>query len=186
MRTTHIALTVSLMLVSALVGTGVGYYLTPEYRLAMYDTYGMDLGTADRWLDLRYLNAMIAHHRGAMLLAEQAQSSERQEVRDLAATILASEPKLIAELYTWKREWYGDTRFVRDPLVPHVGEYDDSFDLRFLNALIAHHETGVRMTEDVRRKSSRSQVLDNADAVQSFLTTSGALLKGWRAEWYSL
>lgn len=185
MNTISIYTAVALMVVAGISGAGIGYALTPEYQLSMYEKNTMDLGTADRWIDQRYVNAMIAHHRGAMLLAEQAQKSERQEIRDLSKEILANEPKLIAELYAWKKEWYSDERQVRDPQVANLGEVNDTFDLRFLNALIAHHEYGIGMTQDVRLKSSRSAVLDNADAVEAFLTSTGEVLRGWRASWYS-
>ncbi len=75
---------------------------------------------------------------------------------------------------------------MRDPVVARLGEVDETFDLRFLNALIAHHEAGIVMTQDVRRKSSRSEILDNADAVEQFLTKTGAMLREWRANWYQV
>lgn len=174
------------VVVSFLVGMSAGYFFTPEYQLSMYSKNEMNLGRADRGIDLRYINAMIAHHRGAILLAAQAEKSQRSEVATLAKEIQQNEPKLIDELYAWKKEWYGDERPVRDPVVARLGEVDETFDLRFLNALIAHHEAGVVMTQDVRRKSSRSEVLDNADAVEQFLTTSGTMLREWRANWYQV
>lgn len=176
----------SLIVLAGLLGFMVGYATTPEYRLSMYGQDRMDLGQADRFVDLRYVNAMIAHHRGAMLLAQQAQVSTRQEITALAQEILSSEPKLIDELYTWKKEWYKDGRAVRDLDVPALGTYDDTFDLRFLNALIAHHERGIVMTQEIRLKSSRAAVLNNADAVESFLTKTGETLRLWRASWYNL
>lgn len=186
MRHISLALTVALMVVSGLLGMGIGYYFTPEYQLSMYDKYAMDLGRADRGLDLRYVNAMIAHHRGAILLAEQAAKSQRPEIAGLAKEIQKNEPGLIAELYAWKKEWYGDVRVVRDPIVAKLGTVDAKFDLRFLNALIAHHEAGIAMTTEARQKSSRTEVLDNADAVENFLRTTGEALRGWRADWYNV
>ncbi len=179
-------LAVALMIITGILGLGIGYSLTPEYRLSMYEKNGMDLGRADRTLDLRYVNAMIAHHRGAMLVAEQAKKSERAEVKNLAEAILKDEPKAIAELYAWKKDWYQDERKVADPIVPKLGSYDKTFDLRFLNAVIAHHENGVAMTQDVRLKSNRSEVLDNADAVEAFLKGGITMLGEWRSAWYSL
>lgn len=181
-----IYLATSLMVVCAIIGIGVGYFLTPQYALTMYDKSTMDLGRADKWLDLRYVDAMIAHHRGAILVAQQAEVSTRPEVKNLAIEIQKNEPVLIAELYAWKKAWYGDTRAVKDPIVPNLGTYDASFDLRFLNAVIAHHEAGIVMTKEVRTKSSRSEVLNNADAVEEFLTTSAAMLKDWRKNWYKI
>lgn len=186
MKTISLYLASSIMVILFLVGIGVGYFVTPQYALSMYDKSTMDLGRPDKWLDLRYINAMIAHHRGAMLVAEQARASERPEVKNLADEILKNEPVAIAELYAWKKEWYGDTRSVADPAVPHLGTYDATFDLRFLNAVIAHHQNGVIMTKEVRLKSSNAQVLDNANAVEDFLTNGIEMLKGWRKDWYAL
>ena len=179
-------LAVSLILISFVAGIGAGYSFTPQYSLSMYDKNSMDLGQADKWVDLRYINAMIAHHRGAILVAKQAEQSKRFEVQNLAQEIQKNEPVLIAELYKWKKDWYGDTKNVKDPIVPNLGSYDDTFDLRFLNAVISHHQNGITMTKDIRIKSSRSEVLNNANAVEKFLTESGEMLKGWRTSWFNI
>ena len=182
-----ITLAVALMIVTGVAGAAVGYAMTPEYRIGMYDKTTMDLGKPDRWLDLRYINAMIAHHRGAMLVAEQAsKNTQRPELKSLSAEILKNEPGAIAELYKWKKDWYGDTRQVKDPVVPNLGSYDEKYDLRFLNALIAHHESGLVMTKEIKSKSSRTEILNNADAVDTFLTTTLQAFKDWRKQWYNI
>jgi len=187
MKKISILLSSALMIITLLIGFGFGYYLTPEYQISMKENKTMDLGTADRLLDLRYLNAMIAHHRAAMILAEQAgKNSARPEIQALSKNILADEPGAIAELYQWKKDWYNDSRLVRDPLVVNLGDYDEKFDLRFLNALIAHHDAGILMTKETRSKSSRTEVLNNIDAVEKFLTDTSVVLKGWRLDWYNL
>jgi uncharacterized protein (DUF305 family) len=180
-------LALGIAVASLLVGVTYGYSLTPEYRTTMYDKYSMNLGAADRTFDLRYLNAMIAHHRGAMLLAEQLKkNTKRPELLSLADVILKDEPKAIAELYEWKNTWYGDKRIVRDPIVAKLGPPDEKFDLRFLNAMIAHHEAGILMTKETRMKSSRAEVLNNADAVEAFLSDSLTTLHELRKRWYGI
>ena len=186
MNKTSTYLSVSLIIIAFIIGVGAGYSFTPTYSLSMYDKGGMDLGRADKWIDLRYINAMIAHHRGAILVAQQAEKSNRPEVQTLAKEIQANEPVLIEELYKWKKDWYKDTKKVKDPVVPNLGNYNDTFDLRFLNAVIAHHENGILMTKDVRVKSNKSEILDNANAVEKFLTDSGTMLKEWRKNWYNI
>lgn len=182
-----IYLTLGLVVVSVISGIAFGYYITPDYKISMYEKNTMSLGQADRSFDLRYINAMISHHRGALLLAEQlAPNTTRPEMKTLAQNILADEPKAIAELYSWKKDWYGDTKSVRDPIVANLGPAGDTFDLRFLNAIIAHHEAGIVMTEETRIKSSRAQVLDNANAVEAFLSTGLGTLKGLRTTWYNI
>lgn len=178
-------LSLALMLIALIIGMGIGFASSPAYLSTMRNTQSMDLGSADRWIDLRYINAMAAHHRGAMLLAESAKKeSKRKEIRELANAILDNEPKLIDELYAWKRTWYNDSRIANDPVMPNLSGYDEKFDLRFLNALIAHHEAGIDMTQEVRQKSSNKDVLNNADAVETFLKGSLATLQEWRQVWY--
>jgi len=92
----------------------------------------------------------------------------------------------IDELYKWKKDWYGDTKKVLDPIVANLGVADETFDLRFLNALIFHHQSGIIMTKEVRIKSSRSEILNNADAVEIFLNGSLKKLTEWRLEWYKI
>ena len=182
-----LTLAIALVIISGIMGLGFGYYLTPEYQVSMYEKDSMSLGRADRSLDLRYINTMISHHRGAMLLAEQASlNGSRKEITDLSKDILKNEPGAIAELYEWKKEWYKDTRLVRDPIVANLGSSDDKFDLRFLNALIAHHEYGLIMTDDAKTKSSRTEILNNVDAVSTFLTTTLKVFEDWRMEWYKI
>lgn len=179
-------LSVSLIIIAFVIGIGIGYSFTPQYSLSMYDKSGMDLGRPDKWIDLRYINEMIRHHRGAILVAEQAEKSERVEIKNLAIEIQKNEPVLIEELYKWKNDWYGDTKKVKDPVVPNLGSYNETFDLRFLNAVISHHKDGILMTKDIRIKSSRNEILDNANAVEKFLSDSGEMLKEWRKTWYNI
>ncbi len=182
-----IYLALGLVVTGTVLGIAFGYYITPEYRLSMYEKNNMSLGQADRTFDLRYINAMIAHHRGAMLLAEQlSKNTSRPEMKTLAQNILVDEPKAIDELYTWKKEWYSDTKTVRDPIVANLGPADEKFDLRFLNAIIAHHEAGIVMTKETREKSSRAEILNNADAVEAFLVNGITILKGIRSSWYNI
>jgi uncharacterized protein (DUF305 family) len=84
------ALAISLMVVTSVLSAGLlGMPALTDYKASMYDKTAMDLGRPDRTLDLRYINAMIAHHRGAMLLATQASiQTQRQEMKDLSAMIL--------------------------------------------------------------------------------------------------
>lgn len=187
MKQISLPLSISLIIISLIIGITIGYYISPQYQQTMYSKEEMGFGQADRFIDLRYINQMAAHHRDAMLLGEQiANKTQRQEIKDLAAAIQEGEPKLINELYSWKKDWYRDNRKVKDPVVAQLGEADDKTDLRFLNALIAHHEAGITMTQEIRTKSSRKEILDNADAVELFLSQGVTMLKGWRTQWYGI
>lgn len=187
MKKVSLSLTISMLIVAFIIGLASGYYISPTYQQGMFQKEEMGFGEADRFVDLRYINQMAAHHKGAILLANQVENkTQRSEIKELVAAIKTGEPKLIDELYTWKKEWYNDNRMVQDPIVVNIGEKDEKTDLRFLNALIAHHEAGIQMTQEIRSKSSRAEVLNNADAVEAFLKGGIVTLKGWRESWYGV
>lgn len=67
----------------------------------------MDLGAADDQFDLRFLNAMIPHHEGAVVMANDALSkSTRPEIKKLAQEIIASQTAEIKQMQQWKQVWY--------------------------------------------------------------------------------
>lgn len=85
-----------------------------------------------------------------------------------------------------EKSWYNDTKKVKDPIVANLGSSDDKSDLRFLNAIIAHHEQGIMMTKETRIKSTRNEILNNADAVELFLSGGLKTLKELRQTWYNI
>lgn len=65
-----------------------------------------------------------------------------------------------------------------------LGAADAMFDLRFLNAMIPHHEAALIMAEDLRQKSQRPEMQLLA---QNILTSQQAeidRMKQWRRSWY--
>lgn len=181
-------LTTSLLIVGVLAGVGAGYFISPQYSVMNDRSSQMvDLGRADRYFDQRYMEAMISHHRGAILLAEQAKAkTKRPEIKALAESILDGEPKLIDELYKWRKDWYNNSSKVDDKPTVNLGDYDENFDLRFMNAVIAHHEAGVEMANEAATKSTRNEVITNALAVSDFLSRSANTLEDWRFTWYGI
>ena len=180
------SLAIALIIVAFVIGIGAGYILTPLYSMDSYSSSHMaELGQADRYIDLRYIDAMIAHHLSAIELARQAKKySGRQEIISLADEIIKNEPSAINELYTWKKEWFNNSKKIAASEVPNLGSFDEKFDLRFLNAIIAHHEEGIKMTKEIRYKSSRPEILNNADDVEKFLKNSIGMLSEWRSQWF--
>jgi uncharacterized protein (DUF305 family) len=67
----------------------------------------MDLGAADDQFDRRFLNAMIPHHEGAVVMAKDALTkSKRPEIKTLAQAIVASQNAEIKQMQQWKQAWY--------------------------------------------------------------------------------
>ena len=79
--------------------------MTPEMQTAMM--MDGDLGKADAEFDLRFINAMIPHHEGALAMAEQVlEKSERPELRQAAQNILDTQQAEIDQMQQWRQDWY--------------------------------------------------------------------------------
>lgn len=180
------SLLLSISIAFLVIGIGIGFMLSPYYS-TMDTDHSADLGVADRYLDLRYINKMTAHHKSAILIAEEAKRySKNTSILEIANMIITNEPKLIEELNTWKKDWYKDNSQVEAAEIPNLGTADRNFDLRFINALIAHHHEGIEMAKDAQKKSTRNEVLDNASIVKEFLKDSVISLEQLRLNLYNI
>lgn len=164
----------------------------------------MDLGPADEKYDLRFIDAMIPHHEGAIMMAEDAlEKSERSEMQELAEEIIAAQEEEIAQLREWRSEWYpdvDDTPMAYDPELEEsvpmteeqeaammmsmdLGEADDEFDLRFIEAMIPHHEGAVMMAQDALEKSERSEIQELSEEIIAAQEAEIEKMREWQEQW---
>ncbi|MBW4672215.1 MAG: DUF305 domain-containing protein [Cyanomargarita calcarea GSE-NOS-MK-12-04C] len=167
--------------------------------------HNMDLGPADANYDLRFIDGMIPHHEGAVVMAKEAlQKSKRPEIKKLANEIIKAQEKEIAELKQWRKAWYPKAQ--NEPQAWHaemkhmmgmtpeqtramrmdmdLGAADGEFDLRFINAMIPHHEGAVVMAKDAASKSKRPEVKKLALSIISSQEAEINQMKQWRQGWY--
>lgn len=81
----------SAVIISFILGLGSGFVLSPEYAVRMSEkqSMSMELGRADKFIDMRFIDGVIAHHLNAIYMAQQAlKNSKRQEIKDLAQEIM--------------------------------------------------------------------------------------------------
>lgn len=164
----------------------------------------MDLGPADANYDLRFIDAMIPHHQGAVEMAKQAQQkSTRPEIKKLADDIIKAQEKEIQEMQQWRKQWYpqassqpmmhshngqmtpmSDDMHNQMMMQMNLGAADAEFDLRFINAMIPHHEGAITMAQDVLNKSKRPEMKQLAEDIISSQKAEIDQMKQWRDTWY--
>lgn len=165
----------------------------------------MDLGPADADFDLRFVDAMIPHHQGAVEMAQEVLSkSQRPEMKKLAEDIIAAQKREINQMKQWRQAWYpkADSK----PMAWHaqmnhmmamspeqiqtmmmkgdLGAADAEFDLRFLNAMIPHHEGALVMAKDLLSKSKRPEMKKLAQEILTSQEKEIDQMKQWRKAWY--
>ncbi|AKG24583.1 DUF305 domain-containing protein [Calothrix sp. 336/3] len=167
--------------------------------------HNMDLGPGDASYDLRFIDGMIPHHEGAVVMAKDAlKKSKRPEIKKLANAIIKAQDKEISELKTWRKAWYPQApkaaqawnqgmkhmmamssehmKMMRMDM--DLGNSDAEFDLRFINAMIPHHEGAVVMAKDALNKSKRPQIQKLANAIISSQEAEIKQMQQWRKNWY--
>jgi len=181
------ALSLSLILVAFLVGTGFGFFLTPEYAGLKLQGVPMESSFADGYSDLRFLNTMGRHHRGAYALAQAAQAgSQRPEVVEFAKAVEALKASDLKQFSQWKQAWYQDSRPIEAAAPLNLGTWDQDFDLRFLNALEGKIVDAIAMASAQRKVSTRREVLTYTAELIRVQTGVLEQVRTWRKAWYGL
>jgi uncharacterized protein (DUF305 family) len=170
-----------------------------------HGSMNMSLGPKDENFDLRFLDGMTPHHEGAVVMAQEAlQKSQRPEIKQLAQAIIDAQQKEIAQMQQWRTAWYpkvGDTPMMYSAEMGHMmpmsaemkssmmmnvdlGAADDQFDLRFLNAMLPHHEGALVMAKEALQKSDRPEVKKLAQDIISSQEQEIAQMQQWKKAWY--
>ena len=167
--------------------------------------HNMDVGPADANYDLRFLDSMIPHHQGALVMAQEVLTkSKRPELIKLAKSIIFEQKKEIAQMQQWRKQWY--PKASATPMMWHaamngemamtaahkqsmmmsmsLGKADAGFDKRFLDAMIPHHQGAVTMGKDSLQKSTRPEMQKLAQSIITSQQSEINLMTQWRQKWY--
>ncbi|HEY9827957.1 MAG TPA: DUF305 domain-containing protein [Stenomitos sp.] len=166
----------------------------------------MDLGPADANLDLRFIDAMIPHHEGAVIMAQAAQQkAQHSELKTLATAIIKAQNAEIDQMKQWRAKWYPNAS--KTPMAWHadmghmmamsatqrqdmmmqqdLGAADAGFDLRFIKAMIPHHEGALIMAQEVLSKTQRPEIKKLAQDILSSQQAEIQQMKTWQQAWSS-
>ena len=166
--------------------------------------HNMDVGPADANYDLRFIDSMIPHHQGALVMAQEVlQKSKRPELIKLAKGMLAEQNKEIAQMQQWRKQWY--PKVSATPIMWHtamnhemamtaahkesmmmsmsLGKADAGFERRFLDAMIPHHQGAVTMGQDLLKKSKRPEMQKLAQNIIKSQQAEIAQMIQWQKQW---
>ena len=171
----------------------------------MDHSMSMDLGPADANYDLRFIDGMSVHHQGAVNMAQDVlKQSKRPEMKKIANEMIVAQKREINQMKEWRKTWYpkaDNTPMAYHAAMGHMmamtpeqtqsmmmtmdlGTADDQFDLRFLNAMIPHHEGALVMAEDALKKSKRPEMKKLSQEILASQKQEIQQMKEWRKSWY--
>ncbi len=127
--------------------------------------------------DQMFIDMMVPHHQGAVEMATIAQArAEHAELKDMAATVIASQEAEIGKMKGWRKAWFGSeatpamgmpTAHSEMPSgmgMMNMGKDIEAlktatpFDLAFLDAMIGHHQGAVLMAQHGPDKAQHDEL----------------------------
>lgn len=151
--------------------------------------------------DKAFIVDMLAHHEGAVNMAEAAlAATERPEIRALSTAIIDAQSKEIAKMRTWQQEW-GYPVTAAEGHAGHGGNHegmensmmtmmdglngltDEAFDQKFLELMIEHHQQAVDMSRFAEANAFHAEIKDLGRAIIATQDTEIKTMKEWQKSW---
>ncbi len=137
--------------------------------------------------DVMFLQMMIAHHEQGVEMAEVAAGrAKREEVRNLAAAVAATQTEEVKTMTSWLRGWSKPTTTDHEPGshaehggLPATGPKEirtlkrttgAAFEPAFLNLFVAHQHNAVKMAEAEEDKGANAEAKAFAKRVRESRT----------------
>jgi uncharacterized protein (DUF305 family) len=160
-------------------------------NMAGMDHSNMAGMAGDQPYDAAFIDSMIVHHEGAVIMANQAlEQAERPELLALANEIISAQEAEIAQMNDWRSAWYPDlaetSGMTMDMGPMEVPAGDTPFDQRFIEAMIPHHEGAITMAQDALQNAERQEIKDLANEIISAQEAEIAQMRQWLSEWYGI
>lgn len=134
--------------------------------------------------DLAYIDGMIVHHKGAIEMAREALSqAESNDVKQLATQIINAQEAEVMQLNVWRESWYPDSPesdvSMMDMGSMQVATGDGSYDERWLQAMIDHHQAAIDMSGQLLKVGEHSELVSFAEAVITAQTAEIKQMQEW-------
>ncbi len=144
--------------------------------------------------EIAYVNRIIPHHEGAVMMAEVVvDKAPHVEVRDAAAQIIKDQQREIEELTSFLRDTHGqevnpDERQMmsHDMMEMHENANPEMAEKMFLLMMREHHQTAVEMGEIVLEKATSEQLREQAEKMIESQRAEQEQFGEWLQTWYGI
>lgn len=147
--------------------------------------------------DLQFIDTMIAHHQGAVVMSKPAiEKAQHSELKNMAQNIVASQEKEIAQLREWREKWYGGKAPAMNMEMPGMSDSmrdmdtnqlvsanGADFDMAFINMMIPHHQGAVLMAKDALEKAEHPEIKTLAQNVIMAQEAEINDMNTWKQNW---
>lgn len=149
--------------------------------------------------DRYFIATMIAHHQGAVDMANLAlKNAQHQEVKDLATAIVSAQTSEITNMTAWQKAW-GYPASSGEMMMDHSamgmentnagmmnelnGKTGEAFDKAFLEQMIMHHQSAINMAAPGKTNAQHQEVKDLTASIIAAQTKEIQQMKQWQKDW---
>lgn len=154
-------------------------------------------GAAESPHALQFIDTMIAHHQGAVDMAQLANTrTQRDEMKKLAQTIIDEQRREITDMQSWRTKWFGEakpalnidfpgmkTGMAGMDTVKLAGLKGNEFDVEFIKQMIPHHEGAIEMAKALKTDDIYAQLGILADSIIKSQSAEIEQMRGWLGAW---
>lgn len=149
--------------------------------------------------DRTFLADMIAHHQGAVDMANLAlNQTKHAELKAMAQNIISAQAKEINDMTAWQQQW-GYPASSGEHMMDHGAmgmEHDmaemtnqlkyltgDVFDQKFLQLMIDHHQSAIDMARPGETNAKHQEVKDLTKAIVADQSKEIDQMQSWQGDW---
>lgn len=149
--------------------------------------------------DQMFVANMIAHHQGAVDMANVAlTNAKHQEIKEMANAIIAAQTKEIGDMESWQKAWGypvssgsmmedHSAMGMMDDMAGMTNELKglsgDDFDKAFLSSMIDHHQSAINMAYPGQTNAEHQEVKTLTVAIVDAQSKEIAQMKQWQKDW---
>jgi uncharacterized protein (DUF305 family) len=148
--------------------------------------------------DLLFIDAMIAHHQGAIAMSQPVIARAlHPELKDFARKVVEDQSREVAQMTQWRDQWFpgrpktpnildmpGMAKSMMDISPDHMQKLTGAaFDQMFLDMMIFHHQGAVTMAKDALAKSQHPEIRTLAQQIIDAQQREIETMNGWKSEW---
>lgn len=142
-----------------------------------------------------FLQSMIAHHQGGIMMANIAlKKAVHPELKRFASEMIAKQKKEIGEMSAWLKEWSqtvpedsvqseASRKKMRQDMEQLEMLSGSDFDLPFAKMMAKHHQSAIEMAKLVEQKAQKSQLKQFAKKLIADQNMEVTQLQKWQKEW---
>lgn len=146
-------------------------------------------GAANQPYDLQFIDSMIHHHQGAVVMsAAVLQKTERNELGLFLQKVIDDQEKEIAQMKEWRDKWYPGKPSALNMELPGMKmSYHEMqgtiSDLQYVDMMIPHHEGAVLMAKDALQKAEHAEIKKLANAIIREQEAEIKRMGEWKTQW---